>query len=253
MNALDLLVDFAALVSTSDMSTHLQEGRKNSSSPIRKAIQVPSFHAGPSDAEQFRFVEEAPRHNSAYTFTVDPPSPLQTFCAPTDHWHNFTAGRHDIYNMLPCYTQREDDAQQISDGYMQQDSRLSLPYQVASGEPQARAQYEISSPWGMRYGNSYAIPSEAEMWYGPRARQTYHSTHGPETQFVSTSGEVLSSEPQCNDSICQCRPPNLQCDYSANNVRPAWDVGGSPFDLDAWHRYNEWALASGGGEQYEGR
>ena len=253
MNALDLLVDFAALVSIPDTSTHHQDGRNSSSNPIREITQAPSFHAGFSDAEHFQFVEEAPRNNVACTFIVDPPSPLQTFSAPASHWHKFIGGCYDMHHGPPFYTQQEHEMQWMSSDDMQQDSRLTLPYQVASGEPQPRTQYEISPPWDVRYGASYTMPSEAEIRYGPQARQMFRSTPHSDTRFIFTSGEELSSERQCNDSICQCRPPSPQYNYSASSVRPTWDIAGPLYELNALHRYNEWALASGRGEQYEGR
>jgi hypothetical protein len=195
MNALDFLVDFAALVSIPDASKHLHDDRSESK---RGATVSPS---GPPNKRR-KLTTGAPSTNMIRNhFPVTPSSSQQTCFTVAEH---NPPPRLQDYNAYESYVPHQQDRQpaQTFEQHLQQNPGIGLPYDATCGVAYQPCECEYYPPWTSCYETSCAVP---QPWNTLQTPQNPYELRHPEMRFGLLPGGPSTGDFQCRDDMCGCR------------------------------------------------
>ena len=194
MNALDFLVDFAALVSIPDASKTQVTFKKENDSPNSDRSATLSASTLVADPFMHNPVNEVPIDRAQYYFPVTPSSSQRVSSIAAGHHPASRPLGNDFYgSYFP--SQQVSRPPQSFDQHLQQNPGLGLPYEVACGAPHTTCDCEYFPLWNSGY------EAISKPW---NAYQPFHETQHPDMRFGLVPGEVSTGGFECSDGMCTC-------------------------------------------------
>jgi hypothetical protein len=223
MNALDLLVDFAALVSIPDASKTQMVSKKEDGSP--NSVRSATLSASTLVGSPFM-------HNSVTELPIDR---AQCYFPMAQLSSQQAAGQLPASRPLPSEfynsyipVQQIRQPPQSFDQHLQQNPGLGLPYEVACGT-HAPCDCEYFPSWTPGYE---AVP---QPW---NAYQPFYGTRQPDMRFGLLPGGASTGGFECRDELCGCQYAIPQTFHTMDGARMLWKMEEPPHP----NGYNEWAV-----------
>ncbi|KAF1839517.1 hypothetical protein BDW02DRAFT_575586 [Decorospora gaudefroyi] len=203
MNALDLLVDFAALVSTSDASKRPQDGNNVqaiSEAGRRSATASSSTLVAAPISTHYHGYDAPPGDKSRDHFPMTISSPQRTSsAAASQHVESYNLQQDPLLSAFPDPRNRQ--YPQNFGLHLQQNPELEVPYHYASGEPHQRWQCQYFPACTSYYDIGCAIPPE-RAWEVSQQAHPSINTPQPDMQFVLRPEHASWGDFQC---MCRCQ------------------------------------------------
>jgi hypothetical protein len=252
MNALDFLVDFVALVSTSEASRPDYDGDN-----VDHEVEFPRSKA--ESASEMRVSPSERFHSVNGKQPVDALL-LQSNTAPSSSYRELSAYMTDLSSSKthyygPCeepFTVPADpNMMQPFSQFLYQHPGLGLPC-VTPGEMSYHdCDFERLAQCGPRYGMNYLRPAEPLSWahVQPQPHPPNHDIRFLETQYVLLAEKTSMQSSQCMNATCHCQypPPHHQAgsnDYFPGFSTHIWGPNRPVYDKIISEEDDEWLWAS---------
>jgi hypothetical protein len=229
MNALDFLVDFAALVSIPDASRTPAVSKKEDYTPSYErstTLSASTLVADPFLSQHYdneallkdrvqNYFPMAPSlsQQSFPPTTTRPPMPRIYSYDPLEVWMTTTRGYQPL---------------QTFDQHLQQNPSLGLPYEIPCGPADQPCPCEYYPPWT----SCYEDPS---LYNRQPSYETRHSDKWPGL----LPEEASMHHGQCRDELCECRFAVPREHYTMNEP---WKAEQPLSFLRAMDGHDQWAL-----------
>ncbi|KAF1944342.1 hypothetical protein EJ02DRAFT_99041 [Clathrospora elynae] len=244
MNALDYLVDFAALVSTSDTPNPPKDG--NTKNPISDSgssatASKSTLFADPSIKQSLTY-EAHPKDWARYYIPMTSLSSRQQFSTTAVLHPDSDMIQRDAFN-IHFPDPRDHNREQTFDQHLQQYPGLGLPFEPTCSAPDQQCRCKYLPPWtpGYTYGCTTPVAETPYSHQPPFFFGQAQQPHG----MPPNAG--LAYEFPCGDSMCRCRS------IVRYEAREGWDPNERVYDRRTADGYDEWTLAGFKEEQQQFR
>jgi hypothetical protein len=247
MNALDFLVDFTAVVCTSEASKPGYDGNNvdrnvdlmgRKQDPMSEICIIPSEGLPPV------------RKRSADTVQVQssraPSLTQQIFSGeminhPTANGYHY--GQYEQFFAFPA----DPHMSQSFDQFLYQHPGPGLPHAISNDLNYQNCDCERIAHWDSSHGANYLLPAEPPLWVNvqPQPYPPNHDIRNSDMQFIHPVEETPTHQPQCMDTTCHCRysPPHHQVmsnDFPPMFARHVWGPYASAYDRSVSKEHDEW-------------
>lgn len=244
MNALDLLIDFYTLLSTSVEPTPHEDENVNTcinSSHDPGMSSLTSVH--PLPFEPCHSTQQASKENlTRHDFPAN--LPFQRIFSPRANYSSdYKMIHNESHSVSLSSSHHNNHTPQTSIRRPQVNPCLDLHPDLISITPQTwNQQPEFSSQWALHYEPSCTSSSVPETWYDTQIPDVSESMQYQNARFKPISQEAPHYHIPCNDDISQCWNHGSLEYHSAETAWPTGSAAQLPFDCSFPPKYNEWTL-----------
>lgn len=236
MNALDLLVDFTTLISTSVELTPREDENASvciGSSHDKGAPLLASERLLPF--EQYLSTQQAPKEIAPRDVTANPRT--RQIVSPSASYVYDCEMIDDGYQSVPPPSMPHGHhTMQTFDAYRQENPNIDPPSKLTSIPQQPWPQQSGNqSQWAMRHDVDPALTSVLDTWYDAQISCAFEP---PQHQNAPHRHVQIP----CPNPPSQCWTQSPQSHYPAEDAWPSWNTAEAPFDHGFLPEYNEWTL-----------
>jgi hypothetical protein len=244
MNALDFLVDFATLVSTSEALRPGYDG--NNIDPMRSKMDLVPERGARLIEKLLPINGERPVNTTQFRSNMAPSLSQSTFSAYVVDRPSSNTHRHDPYEEFLAVPSNPHMSQPF-DQFLHQNPGLGLSFVTDNDMSYPACECERFTQWIPNHETGYSLPTKPVSWnhVQPYQQPPDHDMRFLETQFVPLVGETRVQSSQCMDAACHCQytPPHQQPvsnDYAPTFPRLVWGSHTSIYDRKCWKEDDEW-------------
>ncbi|KAF7680604.1 hypothetical protein GT037_002255 [Alternaria burnsii] len=215
MNALDFLVDFATLVSTSEALRQGYDGNNvdHNIDPMHSKVDLASELGARPTEKSLPINGERPVNTAQLQSNMAPPLSQNIFSAYAVDRSSSNTHCHDPYEEFLAVPSNPHMSQSF-DQFLHQHPVLGLSFMTADGMSYLACDCERFTQWGPNHQTGYSLPTKSVSWshVQPYQQPPNHDIRFLETQFVPLAGETRVQSSQCMDAACHCQytPPHQQ-------------------------------------------
>ncbi|USP78873.1 hypothetical protein yc1106_06147 [Curvularia clavata] len=240
MNALDLLVDFTTLISTSVESMPNEDENSNDYIGSSHDTAAPSLASEyPLPFRQYHSTRQTPKETVPRSFAADPPS-RDVVSPSTSYVPECRMANNEHQRISPSFIQHDDRTSYVFNTYLQENHSVGPSSSLTSVPPQPWFQQsEPPSQWAMHYEADPTLTSVSAPWYNAQTPRAF----GPPQQHQTASYQDIQIP--CPNPPSQCWTQTPQGPYSSTWL--PWVASEAPYDRDFLTQYNEWTIPSTSG------
>jgi hypothetical protein len=248
MNALDFLVDFATLVSTSEALRPGYDGNNvdHNIDPMHSKVDLASELGARPIEKSLPINGERPVNTAQLRSNMTPSLSQSTFSAYAVDRSSSNTHCHDPYEEFLAVPSNPHMSQSF-DQFLHQHPGLGLSFVTTDGMSYLACDCERFTQWGPNHQTGYSLPTKSVSWshVQPYQQPPNHDMRFLETQFVPLAGGTRVQSSQCMDAACHCQhtPPRQQAmsnDYAPPYPRLVWESHTSIYDKKCWKEDDEW-------------
>jgi len=248
MNALDFLVDFATLVSTSEALRPGYDGNNidHNIDPMRSKMDLAPERGARLIEKLLPINGERPVNTTQFRSNMAPSLSQSTFSAYVVDRPSSNTHRHDLYEEFLAVPSNPHMSQPF-DQFLHQNPGLGLSFVTENDMSYPACECERFTQWIPNHETGYSLPTKPVSWnhVQPYQQPPDHDMRFLETQFVPLVGETRVQSSQCMDAACHCQytPPHQQPvsnDYAPTFPRLVWGSHTSIYDRKCWKEDDEW-------------